>query len=364
MDAAGPDLQRALALARATGRPWVALQCLSHLAWIAAAQSDMRAVQVAADDAVAVATAHGWAGSTPLAAVALAQGWAAYQRLDDSGTEAVLPTVHRAVHAADASTALSATLLEAFVAFERSEDRHGLVTALREAWRRPRDGHVPPWLVTTSALTEQRMALQVGEPAWAGAVVEQAERVLGECGDVQVLRAVTQAHRGRPDAARRLLMPVVAGVTACVVPLNLVEAWLWDARLASRAHDATRAHASLVEALTLGASHQLMRPFVAGGQELHDMLAAGAGRFGRLEAFATRLRSATASPDRDSIDLLTPRELELLQELPSLRTAEEIASTMFVSVNTVKTHLRGIYRKLGVANRREAIVLARRRGLL
>ena len=47
-----------------------------------------------------------------------------------------------------------------------------------------------------------------------------------------------------------------------------------------------------------------------------------------------------------------------------MRTAEEIASSLYVSVNTVKTHMRGIYRKLGVSNRRQAVVLARRRGLI
>ena len=47
-----------------------------------------------------------------------------------------------------------------------------------------------------------------------------------------------------------------------------------------------------------------------------------------------------------------------------MRTAEEIAASLYLSVNTVKTHLRGIYRKLGVRNRREAVMLARRRGLI
>ena len=47
-----------------------------------------------------------------------------------------------------------------------------------------------------------------------------------------------------------------------------------------------------------------------------------------------------------------------------MRTAEEIADSLFVSVNTVKTHLRGIYRKLGVNRRRDAITVARQRGLL
>ncbi|GAB3889773.1 hypothetical protein GCM10029964_060100 [Kibdelosporangium lantanae] len=63
-------------------------------------------------------------------------------------------------------------------------------------------------------------------------------------------------------------------------------------------------------------------------------------------------------------DGLTEREQELLVELPSMRTAEEIAQTMFVSINTVKTHMRGIYRKLGVSQRRDAVSVARERGLL
>ncbi|WP_083742828.1 helix-turn-helix domain-containing protein [Rhodococcus sp. MTM3W5.2] len=56
--------------------------------------------------------------------------------------------------------------------------------------------------------------------------------------------------------------------------------------------------------------------------------------------------------------------MELLVELPSWHTAEQIAADLFVSVNTVKTHLRGIYRKLDVRTRRDAITEARARGLL
>lgn len=47
-----------------------------------------------------------------------------------------------------------------------------------------------------------------------------------------------------------------------------------------------------------------------------------------------------------------------------MRTTEEIADSLYVSVNTVKTHLRGIYRKLGVSQRRDAVLVARRRGLI
>ena len=49
----------------------------------------------------------------------------------------------------------------------------------------------------------------------------------------------------------------------------------------------------------------------------------------------------------------------MLRYLPTLLSNQEIAGELFVSVNTVKTHLKSIYRKLGVSDRREAVRLAR-----
>lgn len=365
VDAAGTVLDRALPAARGTGCAWVLHQCLGHLTTVALARSDMPAVTVRAQEAVALAAAQGWTDGAPQGSVALARGWAGYQLLDHEVVLAAVPAVRALSDDPDPGTALSVAVFTSVVDFEETENRHDLVAGLREAWHVCPDGHLPRWAVASSALIEQRMALQVGEPAWAGEVVERTERLLGDCGEVRVLHAVGQTHRGRTDSARRLLSPVVTGEVSCLVPLSLVEAWVWDARLSGRAGDGARAHRSVVEALVLAGSHGLLRPFVAGGQELHDLLAQGAGRFGRLEALAERVRAATAGrPEQQNLELLTARELELLVELPSMRTAEEIASSMFVSVNTVKTHLRGIYRKLGVANRREAILLARRRGLI
>jgi LuxR family maltose regulon positive regulatory protein len=61
---------------------------------------------------------------------------------------------------------------------------------------------------------------------------------------------------------------------------------------------------------------------------------------------------------------LTRRENEVLRDLPTLLTAEEIAEQQGVSVNTVRTHMRTLYRKLGASNRREAVRIAQRTGLL
>lgn len=60
--------------------------------------------------------------------------------------------------------------------------------------------------------------------------------------------------------------------------------------------------------------------------------------------------------------LLSEREMTVLRYLPSRLTNQEIASEIFVSTNTVKTHVRRIYQKLGVSSRTEAIAEARRLG--
>ena len=64
------------------------------------------------------------------------------------------------------------------------------------------------------------------------------------------------------------------------------------------------------------------------------------------------------------VEKLTTRELEVLGHLAELLTTEEIAATMFVSVNTIRTHVRSILRKLGVSRRNAAVRRARELDLL
>lgn len=67
---------------------------------------------------------------------------------------------------------------------------------------------------------------------------------------------------------------------------------------------------------------------------------------------------------RRSQTTLTPREIEILQLLPSGRTYTEMAEHLFISESTLKTHLQSVYRKLISRNRLEAINEARRLGIL
>jgi len=64
------------------------------------------------------------------------------------------------------------------------------------------------------------------------------------------------------------------------------------------------------------------------------------------------------------IECLTEREREVLRYLPTGLSRTEIAASLYVSVNTAKTHLKTIYRKLGVQSRHEAITRGMAAGLL
>ena len=64
------------------------------------------------------------------------------------------------------------------------------------------------------------------------------------------------------------------------------------------------------------------------------------------------------------VEPLSEREAAVLRFLPTMMSNQEIASELFVSVNTVKTHLKAIYRKLDVPDRREAVRRARELELL
>jgi len=89
-----------------------------------------------------------------------------------------------------------------------------------------------------------------------------------------------------------------------------------------------------------------------------------AGFAGRiLERFDAQAPRPGGPAEAASVPL-TDSERAVLRFLPSHMTNEEISQALFLSINTVKTHLRSAYRKLGVSSRREAIARGRRLGLL
>src|SRR5690606_27251615 len=107
---------------------------------------------------------------------------------------------------------------------------------------------------------------------------------------------------------------------------------------------------TLEQAVREAAEAELVRPFldVPGAIALLDTCS---GRFARAEEFVTAIRAHPAAHREHTRPALTDTELLVLKQLPTGRTVGQIAADLGVSINTVKTHLRGIYGKLGANSR-------------
>jgi LuxR family maltose regulon positive regulatory protein len=140
----------------------------------------------------------------------------------------------------------------------------------------------------------------------------------------------------------------------------VLEAVAWD-----EARDPRSAARALEQALALAEVTRHRRPFLELGRHVEQLLRQQirAGTAHRaivgelLDTFADRAPAARhASP---LLEPLSDREQAILRYLPTALSNREIAAELFVTTNTVKTHLRSIYRKLDVARRREAVERAR-----
>ena len=171
--------------------------------------------------------------------------------------------------------------------------------------------------------------------------------------------------------ARLLVVAVDGGRTASVIDIRVVEALAHHA-----AGDVPRAEAALGEALRLAEPERFVRRFLDEGAPMATLLTTADARG---SAYARRLvqgggpqpsrRTGDPGPVRsgrgpDLVEPLSAREREVLRLLGTELNGPEIARELVVSLNTVRTHTKNLYMKLGVNNRRAALRRARELDLL
>jgi LuxR family transcriptional regulator, maltose regulon positive regulatory protein len=174
---------------------------------------------------------------------------------------------------------------------------------------------------------------------------------------------------GDADGALAALAPWLDGAPAALGSTR-TELRLLDAVARDAVADVDGASAALERALDEAEPHGLRRPFVELGSPLAALLRRQLRRGTSHRSLVEDLLRDIGRPQADApprtllLESLSEREATVLRFLPTMMSNGEIAAEMFVSVNTVKTHLKSIYRKLDVPDRREAVRRARELELL
>ncbi|MFI8302135.1 LuxR C-terminal-related transcriptional regulator [Streptomyces sp. NPDC085927] len=224
-----------------------------------------------------------------------------------------------------------------------------------------------PWLRAHAVLVTAAAQLAGGRPDAAAETLREVPLDQPACA---VEAARMQLAAGRPGAAADLL-DALRG-TDRTGPGVTVRAALVRARSGHLAGDPATARRWLAVALR-GARHEhLRRPFVEAGPWIGPLLdtdplrglAAGWLVTGSADVPPPGGREPVHDWRKEPVEELSGRERDVLRRLARMMTTEEIAADLYVSVNTVKTHLRNVYRKLEVNRRADAVRRARALRLL
>ncbi|MBP6685944.1 MAG: hypothetical protein KA158_11030 [Leucobacter sp.] len=169
------------------------------------------------------------------------------------------------------------------------------------------------------------------------------------------------AHALLAELFQRLGEPELAGqalqlVAATTAPRYArVSTLVTSACLSAMAGRGPRAHEFLDRALGAAAPEGVLAPFLSPEGPIGELLAAHTLRGSPHDTFLRAIFAARDAHSQLVSDLLTHREREILTQLRTTLTAQEIANQLAIAYPTVKTHIRSIYRKLGVTTRRAAL---------
>jgi LuxR family maltose regulon positive regulatory protein len=244
-------------------------------------------------------------------------------------------------------------------------------TAL-ETIERARCGRsLPPLLDRVLTLTELQAHAAAGD---GRAALEAARRIGSQSApDARVALSRAWLAAGDAAAARRTLAAVLEAPAEESGQAGL-EAWLTNALLSFRGGDEARGRKSLEQALQLGEAEKRRFPFAVERSWLRPVLMRHpelASRHRQLLgpglAVPTAVPAPRGAPDQADpviVEQLSTRERDVLRRVAEMLDTADIAAEMYISVNTVKTHLKSIFRKLGASDRREAVRRARQLNLL
>ena len=243
----------------------------------------------------------------------------------------------------------------------------GHASAASELAVRARLGWSPPgWLDHRLTLLESRACAAAGDIPSAIAAAERA----GPAVSLAAAAALTHARLDTGDLlAAASALDNSPGITAETPALCHVDWLLAEARLAFGNGASQHGRQSLLSAIKLGEPEELRLSFALEAGWMRAVL--------RTDLELAEAYRHVLAPDLEDghpatpgtaepviVEELSAREREVLRLLAGMLTTEEVASELYISVNTVKTHLKSIYRKLAASHRGEAVRRAKQLRLI
>ncbi|MGW6194569.1 LuxR C-terminal-related transcriptional regulator [Kribbella sp. NPDC055110] len=339
-------------LAREIGRPYLEVACLAHLGFTAARDSLARTRRYCAD-AIEQATRHGWAAEPVIAPAYITLAGILSWTGEFDEAEQWLARARNAVPAgAEPGTQFLLHLAAAMLSTGQGRHEDALAelvaaSQVRMTGRHALTSRALGWTIETQ--------VRLGQLAEARATLAAVDDELAQTGELRNAVAVLRLAEQRPAEARAELRSVLDGTAPSNPCLTLIEANLLDA-LAGGAHDES-ARASAERALHLAEPDRIVLPFL-----MTDAapLLAGLPTHGTTHAaLVSEILDAASAHSSAQATALSRSELRVLRYLPTNLTRPEIAGKLSVSLNTVNTHIRHIYTKLGATDRSTAVQRAR-----
>ncbi|WP_252373251.1 LuxR C-terminal-related transcriptional regulator [Pimelobacter sp. 30-1] len=367
--AAEEHLRQAHEAARSGHRAYVELGCLSQLVGVLTAQDRLDDALAVADEARDLAGRRGWEQSAAAAELWHALGWIHYLRDELDAADQFLDLGDDAVRLDDTPVRAAIQLVRGLVLAQRGRKRHALAQMLQV--EREIAGLRARWVFSDYVEAELvRLNLALGQLGPARRALARTDPET-EGVHLRISRAELLLSDSRPDAALDVLRAAVADGRGFLD--QRIQAQVLLAVVETQQNGVRAGLPVFGEAVAMAAGERMVQPLLQFGARIDRMLELLERRDRTHLDFVRLVRSRIAAhvstaqqvrPDGGLEEPLTAREHEILIRLDSMATLPEVAAELFVSVNTVKAHLRSLYRKLGVHGRREAIAKAEALGLL
>ena len=367
LGSAARNLRAAVAQARFAEQEYLVLGGLGHLAIVEVAEGRLEPGAALAREALAIAERRDWLDAPQAASALMALGWAQLHMCDAAAAGTLEHALVAARSSSDMPLRQATAALRALAALEGEGARRGLdilagagaenAGTSMPAPRRP----ARPRHRGTAAPRDRRREGGVGHARQAPAFDD----------DRRPSSAGTRSSHADPGSALRWLEPWLDSACADADATTRTEALVLEAVAHHRSLDNAAAADSLERALALADADRSLWVFMQAGASMRELLARqlrhGTAHRGLVESLLVRLEQLELTGGASAEPLLEPlsaRERALLSYLETMLSTEEIARELFVSANTVKSHTKSVYRKLGVTRRRQAVLRGRALRLL